>query len=117
MFDLLRQFERAGERFDTIVLDPPAFAKQRTSLPRAVRAYKEINLRAARLLAPGGILLTCSCSFHLDRSGFLNMLTQAAADSGRELVLERVVGQALDHPEVLSIPETGYLKGALLRAR
>ncbi len=117
VFDLLRQLERAGERFDTVVLDPPAFAKQRASLPRAVRAYKEINLRAARLLAPGGILLTCSCSFHLDKSGFLHMLTQAAADSRRELVLERVVGQALDHPEVLTIPETGYLKGALVRAR
>lgn len=116
VFDFLRELERDGARFDTIVLDPPAFAKQKESVPRAVGAYKEINLRAARLLAPGGTLLTCSCSFHLSRARFLDMLMRAAADSRRELILERLVGQCTDHPEVLTIPETGYLKGALLRA-
>jgi 23S rRNA (cytosine1962-C5)-methyltransferase len=116
-FDLLRDLERRGERFDTIVLDPPAFAKQKRSLPRAVAAYKEINLRAARLLAPGGRLLTCSCSFHVPRSRFLAMLATAAADSGRRLALEAALGQAADHPEILTIPETGYLKGGLLQER
>jgi 23S rRNA (cytosine1962-C5)-methyltransferase len=115
-FDLLRSLERSGERFDTIVLDPPAFAKTRASLPRAVAGYKEINLRAMRLLAPEGILFTCSCSYHLHRSDFQDMLTAAAADSGRRLELVRVTGAAADHPEILNVPETGYLKGALLRA-
>lgn len=117
VFDLLRDLERAQERFDVVVLDPPAFAKQRSGLPRATRAYKEINLRAARLLAPSGVLLTCSCSFHLNRTRFLEMLAGAAVDSRRDLVLEGVLGQSLDHPELLSVPETSYLKGALLRAR
>ncbi len=115
-FDALRGFEREGRLFDAIVLDPPAFAKRKESVTRATAAYKEVNLRAARLLAPGGVLLTCSCSFHLPRGRFLDMLAAAAADSGRRLVLERLVGQAADHPEVITVPETGYLKGALLRA-
>lgn len=115
-FDLLRELDARGERFETIVLDPPAFAKRRDALPRAVAGYKEINLRAMRLLAPGGRLLTCSCSFHLSRARFLAMLGDAAADSGRRIALERVVGQAADHPQLLTVPETEYLKGALLRA-
>jgi 23S rRNA (cytosine1962-C5)-methyltransferase len=115
-FETLRQLERARERFDTIVLDPPAFAKSRASVPNALRGYREINLRAMRLLAPGGQLLTASCSFHVRLPQFLGMLTEAAGDSGRQLVLERVLGQGEDHPEVLTIPETGYLKGAVLRA-
>ena len=115
-FDLLRGLERAGERFDTIVLDPPAFAKTRASLPRALAGYKEINLRAMRLLAPGGILFTCSCSYHVHRADFQEMLAAAAGDSGRRLELVRLTGAAADHPEILNIPETGYLKGALLRA-
>lgn len=115
-FDLLRGVERAGERFDTIVLDPPAFAKTRASLPRALAGYKEINLRAMRLLAPGGILFTCSCSYHVHRADFQEMLAAAAGDSGRRLELVRLTGAAADHPEILNIPETGYLKGALLRA-
>jgi 23S rRNA (cytosine1962-C5)-methyltransferase len=115
-FDLLRGLERAGERFDTIVLDPPAFAKTRVSLPRALAGYKEINLRAMRLLAPGGILFTCSCSYHVHRADFQEMLAAAAGDSGRRLELVRLTGAAADHPELLNIPETGYLKGALLRA-
>ena len=115
-FDLLRTLERARERFDTIVLDPPAFAKTKASLARALAGYKEINLRAMRLLAPAGVLLSCSCSYHVHRADFLEMLTDAARDSGRRLELVRVAGAATDHPEILTIPETGYLKGALLRA-
>jgi 23S rRNA (cytosine1962-C5)-methyltransferase len=115
-FEALRDFERARERFDAIVLDPPAFAKSRASVPGALRGYREINLRAMRILAPGGVLLTASCSFHVRRPQFLSMLTEAAGDSGRTVVLERVLGQGEDHPEVLTIPETGYLKGAVLKA-
>jgi len=115
-FATLRAFERARERFDTIVLDPPAFAKGKSTVPQALRGYHEINLRAMRLLAPGGHLLTASCSFHVRRPEFLNMLASAAADSGRRLVLRSVLGQGEDHPELLTVPETGYLKGAVLRA-
>jgi 23S rRNA (cytosine1962-C5)-methyltransferase len=115
-FDALREWERAGERFDAIVLDPPAFAKSRASVPGALRGYREINLRAMRLLAPGGVLLTASCSFHVRLPQFLGVLAEAAGDSGRRIVVERVLGQGEDHPEVLTIPETGYLKGAVLRA-
>ena len=116
VFDFLRDRDRAGDRFDTIVLDPPAFAKTRDELEAALRGYHEINLRAMRLLAPGGVLFTASCSYHLTRPLFLEMIEHAAADSGRRLVLERITGQPVDHPEVLTIPETGYLKGAVVRA-
>ena len=112
----LRQMERARERFDTIVLDPPAFAKSRKTAPAALRGYREINLRAMRLLAPGGVLLTASCSFHVGLPQFLGMLAEAAGDSGRRILLERVLRAGEDHPEVLTIPETGYLKGAVVRA-
>ena len=115
-FDLLRDFERQEERFDAIVLDPPAFAKTKDRVPRALAGYKEINLRAMRLLAPGGVLFTCSCSYHVHRAAFAEMLVAAAADAGRQLRLIAWVGAAPDHPEVLNIPETGYLKGALLAA-
>jgi 23S rRNA (cytosine1962-C5)-methyltransferase len=115
-FDYLKDRERARDRFETIVLDPPAFAKTRSSLPAAVRGYKEINLRAMRLLSPGGLLFTASCSFHLTKALFLDMLESAAADSGRRVALRDLRGQPLDHPEVLTIPETGYIKGALLEA-
>jgi len=115
-FDYLRSRQRAGERFDTIVLDPPAFAKSRSALSGAIRGYKEINLRAMRLLSRGGLLFTASCSFHLTRPLFLDMLRDAAADSGRRIALRGLTGQPLDHPEILTIPETGYLKGALLEA-
>lgn len=115
-FDFLRDAERRGERYDTIVLDPPAFAKSRAALSGALRGYKEINLRAMRLLAPGGMLFTASCSAHLTRAAFLEMIAAAAGDAGRRIVLREVRGQPLDHPEVLTIPETGYLKGALLEA-
>jgi 23S rRNA (cytosine1962-C5)-methyltransferase len=115
-FDYLRAREQTGDRFDTIVLDPPAFAKNRSALPAALRGYKEINLRAMRLLTRGGFLFTASCSFHLTKPLFLEMLQAAAADSARRIALRDVRGQPLDHPEVLTIPETGYIKGALLEA-
>lgn len=113
--DELRRLERARESFDAVVLDPPAFAKSRASVPSALRGYREINLRALRLLAPGGLLLTASCSFHVRLPQFLSMLSEAAGDSGRRVVLERILGPGEDHPEILTIPETGYLKGAVLR--
>ena len=115
-FDYLRDVERSRERFDTIVVDPPAFAKTRASVPAALRGYKDINLRALRVLAPGGLLFTASCSFHVGRAEFFEMLRSAAADSGRRVALRAMTGQPSDHPEVMTIPETGYLKGALLEA-
>jgi len=115
-FDYLKARERAGERFDTIVLDPPAFAKTRAALEGALRGYKEINLRAMRLLSRGGLLFTASCSYHMTKPLFLEMLQSAAADSGRRIALRELRGQPLDHPDVLTIPETGYIKGALLEA-
>jgi 23S rRNA (cytosine1962-C5)-methyltransferase len=115
-FEYLKARERERARFETIVLDPPAFAKTRPALPGALRGYKEINLRAMRLLSPGGLLFTASCSYHLTKPLFLEMLEDAAADSGRRIALRELRGQPLDHPEVLTIPETGYIKGALLEA-
>lgn len=113
-FEYLRTQERERARFDVIVVDPPPFAKTKSALSGAIRGYKEINLRAMRLVRPGGRLFTASCSFHLHRALFLEMIADAAADSGRRVVLRRLTGQPHDHPEVLTIPETGYLKGALL---
>ena len=115
-FDFLREKEEADAQFDTIVLDPPAFAKTRNSVPAALRGYKDINMRAMRLLAPGGMLFTASCSFHLSKALFLEVLEAAAADSGRRIALREIRGQPVDHPEILTIPETGYIKGALLQA-
>jgi 23S rRNA (cytosine1962-C5)-methyltransferase len=115
-FDWLKAAAAAGERFDTVVLDPPAFARDRRSLPRALAGYKEINLRAMHLLAPGGTLLTASCSHHVHRGDFFAMLAAAAADSGRRLQLLEIRGAAADHPEIVTIPETGYLKAALIKA-
>ena len=115
-FDLLRELERHEERFDAVVLDPPAFAKNKESVAKALGGYKEINLRAMRLLTTGGVLFTCSCSYHVSRALFVDMLADAARDSGRRLRLVALTGAASDHPELLNVPETGYLKGALLRA-
>jgi 23S rRNA (cytosine1962-C5)-methyltransferase len=115
-FDFLREKEDAEAQFDTIVLDPPAFAKTRNSVPAALRGYKDINMRAMRLLAPGAMLFTASCSFHLSKALFLDVLEAAAADSGRRIALREIRGQPVDHPEILTIPETGYIKGALLQA-
>ena len=115
-FDVLRAWYREGRRFDTIVVDPPAFAKTKNALDGALRGYKDINLQAMRLLAPGGLLFTASCSFHLSRGHFFEMLQDASADSGRAFALRAITGQPLDHPELITVPETGYLKGALLEA-
>jgi 23S rRNA (cytosine1962-C5)-methyltransferase len=115
-FDALRAFERARERFGTIALDPPAFAKTKRAVPQALRGYREINLRAMRILEPGGTLVTASCSFHVSREAFMTMLAEAAGDSGRRMVVQRILGQGRDHPELLTVPETGYLKGAVLTA-
>jgi 23S rRNA (cytosine1962-C5)-methyltransferase len=115
-FDILRTWYREGRRFDTIVVDPPAFAKTRNAIDGALRGYKDINLQAMRLLTPGGLLFTASCSFHLSRGHFFETLQEASADSGRAFALRAITGQPLDHPELLTVPETGYLKGALLEA-
>ncbi|MCA9763557.1 MAG: class I SAM-dependent rRNA methyltransferase [Gemmatimonadetes bacterium] len=115
-FDTLPAWHRAGRQFNVVVVDPPAFAKAKGHLPAAIRGYREINRRAMQLLAPGGWLVTASCSFHLRRPDFLEMLTAAAADTGRRLTLAAILGQPVDHPELLTVPETGYLKGAILRA-
>ena len=115
-FEVLRALVRAKTKFDTIVVDPPAFAKSKSALPQALRGYHEINLRAMKLLAPGGVLVTASCSFHLRRPQFLEMIVAAARDSGRVFTLVEHLGQGVDHPEVVTIPETGYLKGVILRA-
>ena len=116
VFDFLREEERRGARYETIVLDPPAFAKNRASIAGALRGYRDLNFRAMKLLAPGGLLYTASCSYHVRKPDFLAMLEQAAADSGRRIILRALTGQPADHPEVLTIPETGYLKGALVEA-
>ncbi len=115
-FDYLKRAERARQRFDTVVLDPPAFAKNRAAVGAALRGYKEINLRGLRLLTPGGLMLTASCSYHVTRTQFLDVLADAAADSGRRIALRRHLGQSSDHPELLTVPETGYIKGALVEA-
>jgi 23S rRNA (cytosine1962-C5)-methyltransferase len=115
VFDALRSLERAGARFGLIVLDPPPFARSRTALPGALRGYKEINLRAARLLEPGGVLATFSCSYHVSESVFEATVRDAATDAGVRLRLLDTLGQSADHPAVLTVPETRYLKGLLLQ--
>ena len=115
-FDLLRELARRRDQFDTIVIDPPAFAKTRANLERAVAGYKEVNLRAMKILAPDGVLFTSSCSYHVSRDVFHAMLADAARDSGRRMQFIASTGAAADHPELLNVPETGYLKGVLLRA-
>jgi 23S rRNA (cytosine1962-C5)-methyltransferase len=109
-FDLLKDYSAAGQRYDTIVLDPPAFAKSKRDLDAALRGYKELNLRALKMLRPGGVLVTCSCSYHVSQGDFLDMLAGAARDARRTLRLVEIRGQAKDHPILLNIPETAYLK-------
>jgi 23S rRNA (cytosine1962-C5)-methyltransferase len=109
-FDLLKDYAAAGQRYDTIVIDPPAFAKNKRELDAAVRGYKELNLRALKMLRPGGVLVSCSCSYHVSQADFLEMLAAAALDAGRSLRLTEVRGQARDHPVLLNVPETSYLK-------
>jgi 23S rRNA (cytosine1962-C5)-methyltransferase len=112
-FDLLKDYSTSGQRYDTIVLDPPAFAKSKRDLDAALRGYKELNLRALKMLRPGGILVTCSCSYHVTQPDFLEMLADAARDAHRTVRLIEVRGQSKDHPVLLNIPETAYLKCAI----
>ena len=109
-FDLLKDYSSADRRYDTIVLDPPAFAKSKRDLDAALRGYKELNLRALKMLRSGGILVTCSCSYHVGQADFLEMLASAALDAHRTFRLMEVRGQAKDHPVLLNVPETAYLK-------
>lgn len=115
VFDALRDHDRAGERFDTIVLDPPAFAKNRGAAPRALAGYKEINLRALRILSPGGALITSSCSYHVDETAFARMLAEAAADARADVRVVEKRLQSRDHPVLATVPETSYLKCVVLR--
>src|SRR5215469_3831220 len=112
--DLLRDYAAAGRQYDTIVLDPPAFAKSRKNLETALRGYKELNLRALKMLRPGGILVTCSCSYHVGPAEFAQVVAEAAADTHRGLRLIESRGQARDHPILLTVPETSYLKCLVL---
>lgn len=116
VFEVLRELKGRGESFDTVVLDPPAFVKSKKRLKEAIRGYLTINRRAMELLAPGGFLVTCTCSHHMDRETFLDTLRQAAAKAGRSLRLVEVRGQAWDHPVLLACPETEYLKCVILQA-
>jgi 23S rRNA (cytosine1962-C5)-methyltransferase len=114
VFDILHEMESAGERFDTIVLDPPAFAKNRGSVEAARRGYKEINLRAIKLLTSGGTLITSTCSYHISEIEFLNLISEAAADAHRSVRLLEKRMQSRDHPVLISMPETYYLKCMIL---
>jgi 23S rRNA (cytosine1962-C5)-methyltransferase len=109
-FDLLRDYAAAGRRYDTIVLDPPAFAKTKRDLGKALGGYKELNLRALRMLRPGGLLVTCSCSFHASAADFLEVVAAAARDAHKSARVLESRGQAKDHPTLLNVPETSYLK-------
>jgi 23S rRNA (cytosine1962-C5)-methyltransferase len=115
VFDRLKELENAGEKFDTIVLDPPAFAKSRQNTKAALRGYKEINYRAFKMLAPRGILATCSCSFHATEDLFLEAVLEAANDAGRRVQIIEKRAQSSDHPILLGVPETHYLKCLILR--
>ena len=114
-FELLRAWDDAGERFDTVVLDPPAFAKSRRAAEGALRGYKELNLRALRMLDAGGTLVTCSCSHHVSLAEFTEVVRAAAVDSGRRVQVLEVRGAAPDHPVVLTLAETEYLKCLVCR--
>ena len=115
VFDELRHLEREGARYDTIVLDPPAFAKNKASIPNAMAGYKEINLRALRLLNPGGYLVTCSCSYNVDESMFAEAVFDASADAHIPVTVVEKRMQGRDHPVLLGVPETYYLKSFILR--
>jgi len=115
VFDELRELERTGARFETIVLDPPAFAKSKGAIRKAMSGYKEINLRALKLLTPGGFLVTCSCSYNVSEEMFLEVVSEAAADAGAEVSLVEKRAQGRDHPILINVPETYYLKCLILR--
>ena len=114
-FELLREYESSGERFDTIVLDPPAFAKSKRAAEGAMRGYKELNLRAIKMLQPGGTLVTCSCSHHVPLEEFTGVVAAAASDAGRRVQVLETRGAAPDHPAVVTLPETSYLKCLICR--
>ncbi|MFQ5520278.1 MAG: class I SAM-dependent rRNA methyltransferase, partial [Candidatus Methylomirabilia bacterium] len=115
-FDELRRLQKDGERFGLVILDPPPFTRRKGALEAAIRGYKEINLRALRLLEPGGILATFSCSHHISPALFEEICQAAAADTGVSVRLLASLGQAHDHPVLLTVPETRYLTGLLLQA-
>jgi len=114
-FELLREYEAAGERYDTIVLDPPAFAKSKRAAEGAMRGYKELNLRAIKMLRPRGTLVTCSCSHHVGLAEFTEVVAAAASDAARRVQVLEIRGAAPDHPAVLTLPETSYLKCLICR--
>ncbi|HXG56755.1 MAG TPA: class I SAM-dependent rRNA methyltransferase [Vicinamibacterales bacterium] len=115
VFDELRELERRGETFDTIVLDPPAFAKNKGAVPKALSGYKEINLRALKLLTPGGYLVTCSCSYNISEGDFADVIASAAADARVDVTVVEKRMQGRDHPVLMTVPETFYLKCFILR--
>jgi len=115
VFDELRHFEQSGERFQTIVLDPPAFAKNKAAVEKALAGYKDINLRALRILEPGGVLVTCSCSYNVDEPMFLQVLADAAGDARAHVTILEKRMQGRDHPVLVTVPETYYLKCVILR--
>ena len=115
VFDELRELERRGETFDTIVLDPPAFAKNKAAVPKALSGYKEINLRALKLLTPGGYLVTCSCSYNISESAFADVIASASADARVDVTVVEKRMQGRDHPVLMTVPETFYLKCFILR--
>jgi 23S rRNA (cytosine1962-C5)-methyltransferase len=115
VFDALRDFASADEKFDTIILDPPAFAKNRAAVKSAVRGYKEINLRALKLLNQNGVLVSCSCSYHMQQEMFLEIVRDAALDARRRVQIVEVRGQSSDHPVLMGVPETHYLKCVVAR--
>lgn len=114
-FDVLKEYDEAGRRFDMIILDPPAFAKNRASVPAARRGYKEINLRSLKLLRPGGFLVTCSCSHHIPEYLFMEIVAEAANDARKSTVVVDRRTQSRDHPILLTVPETHYIKCLILR--
>jgi 23S rRNA (cytosine1962-C5)-methyltransferase len=114
-FDILKAYDEAGRRFRMVILDPPAFAKNRDSIQAAHRGYREINLRALKILEQGGFLLTCSCSYHISEALFLQIVAEAANDAHREVVVVERRTQAQDHPILLTMPETHYLKCLILK--
>ena len=116
-FDLLREYSDAGRLFDTIILDPPAFTKSKASVENAARGYKEINLRGLKMIRPGGYLVTCSCSFHMDRNFFHSVVAEAAADAKRTVREVAYMSQAKDHPSIPAAPETNYLKFLVLEVQ
>jgi 23S rRNA (cytosine1962-C5)-methyltransferase len=114
-FDFLKAADQARQQFDTVVLDPPAFARQKSNLDAALRGYKELNLRALKILSPGGYLITCSCSYHVREADLLAAIASAALDAHRTVTVVERRTQARDHPILLTVPETHYLKCLILR--